>query len=376
MWLAHSTLAPTRLGLRHLSTTKDGPVANTQSCSNHVAITLVYQALGSGNQLVQQLCSVLYLATVYSCATKFSQHTPTMATTRSSAAQQPPHQLSLAEIRALPAEVLRLRLAQYNLVTTGSKDTLSKRLQDSLNLAPERPAASRTCTTISETRKRVKTPKLHRVQQWQSRTRAPTPARRPPMRDRSSTSASSPESSDASSEDDQTPATHCHRPHLLVGGLEYLPGRSPGYPPTHGTRADQIPVNRQLPLRCLPSRGLRSYDQPFRQCTTRDPTLRWDILKDDIIVWTLTPAVQVRRRPPPDPPSRQSPFRGLAPQPALGDHAPVSVSPIHHLAKRYASVTTTVAARSPTRAPLPTPAGPLAVAAPTQPSPAPKRTSA
>ena len=72
------------------------------------------------------------------------------------------------------------------------------------------------------------------------------------------------------------------------------------------------------------------------------------------------------------PPLGNPPFRGLAPQLALGGHAPASISSIHHPAKRYASVTkTTVAARSPTRAPLPTPAGPLAVAAPTQPSPAP-----
>ena len=85
-----------------------------------------------------------------------------MATTRRSAAQKPPRQLSHVEIRALPAEAFRLRLAQHNLVTTGSKDTLSKRLQDSLNLAPERPATSRTRGRTQRSQKYANAPRSRR----------------------------------------------------------------------------------------------------------------------------------------------------------------------------------------------------------------------
>ncbi len=32
------------------------------------------------------------------------------------------------------------------------------------------------------------------------------------------------------------------------------------------------------------------YDNLFRQCAARDPTIRWDTLKDDIFVWATAPS--------------------------------------------------------------------------------------
>ena len=36
------------------------------------------------------------------------------------------------------------------------------------------------------------------------------------------------------------------------------------------------------PARCL------EYDSLFRQAAARDPTLRWDTIKEDIYVWAIT----------------------------------------------------------------------------------------
>ena len=102
------------------------------------------------------------------------------------------------------------------------------------------------------------------------------------------------------------------------------------------------------PQHCL------EYDRLFRQTTAQDPSLRWDTIKEDIYVWTITKKGQSFR----DKPSIMSRLGPPASDASNRAHTkPTNLEPTPGVARRYASGTILATVPSGINASLHMPAG-------------------